>query len=126
MSYFSPLWQLQLSTSQNRPVRLVPYFVEVHHKYVKPSWLEQVDAALGAEGMVETLTDKNLELEEKIQELETQVADLVSLLHFEKKRERFEKLLGLCYLETYNWNHMCSEFTQCVEKWVYDYRRDQS
>ena len=44
-----------------------------------------MDAALGAEGMVETLTDKNLELEEKIQELETQVADLVSELHYEKK-----------------------------------------
>ena len=37
-----------------------------------------MDAALGAEGMVETLTEKNLELEEKIQELETQVTDLVS------------------------------------------------
>ena len=31
MSYFSPLCQLQLSISKNRPVRLVPCFVGVHH-----------------------------------------------------------------------------------------------
>ena len=31
MSYFSPLCQLQLPISQNRHVRLVPWFVEVHH-----------------------------------------------------------------------------------------------
>ena len=29
--YFSPLCQLQLPLSQNRPVRLVPHFVGVHH-----------------------------------------------------------------------------------------------
>lgn len=38
----------------------------------------QVDAALGAEEMVETLTDRNLALEEKLQELEEEKADLVS------------------------------------------------
>lgn len=37
-----------------------------------------MDAALGAEEMVETLTDRNLALEEKIQELEEEKADLVS------------------------------------------------
>ena len=31
MSYFSPLYQLQLSISQNRPVPLVSCFVGVHH-----------------------------------------------------------------------------------------------
>ena len=40
----------------------------------------QVDAALGAEEMVESLTEKNLELEEKYQELEANMADLVSYL----------------------------------------------
>ena len=33
MSYFKPLYQVQLSISQNRPVRLVFCFVEVHHIY---------------------------------------------------------------------------------------------
>ena len=38
---------------------------------------EQVDAALAAEEMVEELTDKNLEQEEKIIDLEEQLHDLV-------------------------------------------------
>ncbi len=38
---------------------------------------EQVDAALGAEEMVEKLTDKNLEQEETIQKLNDNVTDLV-------------------------------------------------
>ncbi|XP_018019260.1 dynactin subunit 1 isoform X2 [Hyalella azteca] len=37
---------------------------------------EQVDAALGAEEMVETLTERNLELEEQVMELGEQVRDL--------------------------------------------------
>lgn len=40
---------------------------------------EQVDAALGAEEMVEQLTDRNLALEEKICELQDAVADLEQL-----------------------------------------------
>ncbi len=40
---------------------------------------EQVDAALGAEEMVEQLTDRNLALEEKISELQDAVADLEQL-----------------------------------------------
>ena len=36
-----------------------------------------MDLALGAEEMVEKLTDKNLELEEKIEQLEETVTDLV-------------------------------------------------
>lgn len=40
---------------------------------------EQVDAALGAEEMVESLADKNLRLEETIQELEEEKADLEAL-----------------------------------------------
>jgi dynactin 1 len=40
---------------------------------------EQVDAALGAEEMVEQLTDRNLALEEKIGELQDAVADLEQL-----------------------------------------------
>ena len=31
MNHFSPLYQLQLPISQNRPVQLVPCFVGVHH-----------------------------------------------------------------------------------------------
>ena len=38
----------------------------------------QVDVALGAEEMVEKLTEKNLELEEQIQELQERANDLVS------------------------------------------------
>ncbi|KAJ8316867.1 hypothetical protein KUTeg_004771 [Tegillarca granosa] len=40
---------------------------------------DQVDAALGAEEMVESLTERNLQLEEKIQELEEEKADLETL-----------------------------------------------
>ena len=39
----------------------------------------QVDAALGAEEMVETLTDRNLNLEEKVTELLETVADLEAI-----------------------------------------------
>ena len=39
---------------------------------------EQVDTALGAEEMVETLTDQNLALEEEIVTLKETVQDLVS------------------------------------------------
>lgn len=44
-----------------------------------PCWLclTQVDAALGAEEMVETLTDRNLDLEEKVRKLKETVGDLV-------------------------------------------------
>lgn len=38
----------------------------------------QVDAALGAEEMVEMLTERNLDLEEKVRELKETVTDLVS------------------------------------------------
>ena len=40
----------------------------------------KVDAALGAEDMVEKLTDRNLQLEEKIEALEEEKNDLVSLI----------------------------------------------
>lgn len=39
--------------------------------------ITQVDAALGAEEMVEMLTDRNLNLEEKVRELRETVGDLV-------------------------------------------------
>ena len=39
----------------------------------------QVDAALGAEEMVEQLTEKNLRLEERIQEIEEEKSDLEAL-----------------------------------------------
>lgn len=42
-----------------------------------PFPLSQVDAALGAEEMVEMLTDRNLNLEEKVRELRETVGDLV-------------------------------------------------
>lgn len=42
-----------------------------------PFPLAQVDAALGAEEMVEMLTDRNLNLEEKVRELRETVGDLV-------------------------------------------------
>ena len=38
MNYFSPLCQLQLLISQNRPVRLVPCFVRVHHIFYTKKW----------------------------------------------------------------------------------------
>lgn len=40
-----------------------------------------MDAALGAEEMVETLTERNLDLEEKVRELRETVTDLVSDTH---------------------------------------------
>lgn len=42
-----------------------------------PFPITQVDAALGAEEMVEMLTDRNLNLEEKVRELRETVGDLV-------------------------------------------------
>lgn len=39
----------------------------------------QVDASLGAEEMVEKLTDKNLALEERVETLEEEKADLESM-----------------------------------------------
>lgn len=44
--------------------------------------LHQVDAALGSEEMVETLTERNLDLEEKVRELRETVTDLVSTSPF--------------------------------------------
>lgn len=42
----------------------------------------QVDAALGSEEMVETLTERNLDLEEKVRELKETVTDLVCTSEF--------------------------------------------
>ena len=41
---------------------------------------EQVDVAMGAEEMVERLTDTNLQLEEDIVSLKETVSDLVSIV----------------------------------------------
>ena len=43
---------------------------------------EQVDAALGAEEMVETLTERNLALEDQIKDIVEEKNDLVSKLNF--------------------------------------------
>ena len=48
---------------------------------------EQVDDALGAEEMVEKLTDQNLELEEKIERLNETVADLEALRDLSEEQE---------------------------------------
>lgn len=40
-----------------------------------------MDASLGAEEMVEMLTERNLDLEEKVRELRETVTDLVSEKH---------------------------------------------
>ncbi|XP_065071441.1 dynactin subunit 1-like [Rhopilema esculentum] len=48
---------------------------------------EQVDTALGAEEMVETLTDKNLALEEEIDKLQETVADLEALRDLNEELE---------------------------------------
>ena len=47
----------------------------------------QVDDALGAEEMVEKLTDKNLQLEERIEGLEETVADLEALRDIAEEQE---------------------------------------
>ena len=39
---FSPLCQLQLPISQNKPVRLVPCFVGAHHIYIVDFWVFKI------------------------------------------------------------------------------------
>jgi dynactin 1 len=58
---------------------------------------EQVDAALGAEEMVEKLTDRNLELEEEVKEKTELIADLESLreMHEEMEEHHVETELEL-------------------------------
>lgn len=51
--------------------------------------LYQVDAALGSEEMVETLTERNLDLEEKVRELRETVTDLVSAAEFMMHHHKF-------------------------------------
>ncbi|XP_078668167.1 dynactin subunit 1-like isoform X38 [Branchiostoma floridae x Branchiostoma belcheri] len=48
---------------------------------------EQVDAALGAEEMVEHLTERNLQQEERIQELEEQVGDLEAMHEMDEEMQ---------------------------------------
>lgn len=55
--------------------------VEVYEKQIS-ELKEQVDAALGAEEMVENLTDRNLTLEEDNRELHEIVEDLVRKLSY--------------------------------------------
>lgn len=51
-----------------------------------------MDAALGAEEMVETLTERNLDLEEKVRELRETVTDLVSENRPEETWQQTEQL----------------------------------
>lgn len=51
-----------------------------------------MDAALGAEEMVEMLTERNLDLEEKVRELRETVTDLVRA---EKRRDEVRAPLDL-------------------------------
>ncbi len=53
----------------------------------------QVDAALGAEEMVEMLTERNLDLEEKVRELRETVTDLVSEDQQEQTNTQTQTLL---------------------------------
>ena len=46
-----------------------------------------MDVALGAEEMVENLTEKNLQLEEELNQLTETVTDLVSVMGRERERE---------------------------------------
>lgn len=55
------------------------FFIEVTTFFLLISLSMQVDAALGAEEMVEMLTDRNLNLEEKVAELLETVADLEAI-----------------------------------------------
>lgn len=58
--------------------RSLPERFTAHAVYNYACWcLCQVDAALGSEEMVETLTERNLDLEEKVRELKETVTDLV-------------------------------------------------
>lgn len=51
------------------------YFLNISSRF----WVWQVDAALGAEEMVETLGQQKLSLEEKVKELDETVAELEEL-----------------------------------------------
>ena len=79
-----------LTNSRSRSVSGVPSHLLFDSDHSKDSLISclttptplmlQVDVALGAEEMVEKLTEKNLELEEQIQELQEKANDLVSKL----------------------------------------------
>lgn len=73
------------TTLQNERDRLSEAFQEAETALAELK--EQVDTALGAEEMVETLTDKNLSLEEEIVTLRENVADLEALRDLNEELE---------------------------------------
>ena len=54
MSYFSPIYQLQLSISQNRPVRLVPQFcwIASHIRDYRPEAVKISSAEMDTKGLM--------------------------------------------------------------------------
>lgn len=69
------------------PPSLLPFLPTQEADEVIDELKEQVDAALGAEEMVEKLTDTNLELEEKMEKLNETVADLEALRDLSEEQE---------------------------------------
>lgn len=88
---------------------------------------EQVDAALGAEEMVETLTERNLNLEEKVRDLQESVSDLEAINEMNDELQESARETELELREQVEMSHMAvrnaEKRVEAAEETVADYQQ---
>ncbi|XP_043919235.1 dynactin subunit 1 isoform X3 [Protopterus annectens] len=88
---------------------------------------EQVDAALGAEEMVETLTERNLNLEEKVRDLQESVSDLEAINEMNDELQESARETELELREQVEMAHMAvrnaEKRVEAAEETVADYQQ---